>query len=279
MENVLLFLGLAVFVYGLILLFSEKIILPSPGSLFLVLSLTLLSYAIRAERWRKLLERNGLKLSFGEALKTYIAGLAFIITPGKLGEVAKAQLMKERFGFPRKKGVFLTVVERAFDILANLLIASSLGIAVASSYLKSFLSLLLLLSIFFAILYLFRKRLRAVEEEISSLGDPLFILYTVLLSLIAWTVEGLEVLLLVWNFGKSISVIQAVFAFSASLILGNLSMLPGGLGGTEACLIAFLTLYGIEQAAAGSVTIAVRLATFWFGFALGSLLWFLLSKE
>ena len=61
-------------------------------SLVLVAALmSLINYVLRAIRWRWYLARLGHAFSFKYALLTYCAGFAFTLSPGKLGEVARAR--------------------------------------------------------------------------------------------------------------------------------------------------------------------------------------------
>jgi len=272
-------MGFAALIYGLLILFSERIAFPSIQATFLIFLLTFLGYLMRGARWKLLLKKNGMEIGYSDAVKTFIAGLAFIITPGKLGEVAKSELMKEKYGFKRKKIIFLTVVERAFDIFANLIIAFFGATAIASQFLKNFLFLLLGFILISLLIYLFRGKIKMVEEEIASLGDPKLIVSCLFISILAWGIEGIEVWILAKDFEFNLSILKSLFAFSASLIFGNLTMLPGGLGSAEAALITLLSMYGIEKGIASIITIAVRLSTFWFGFFLGSLFWFLLGMS
>jgi uncharacterized protein (TIRG00374 family) len=50
---------------------------------------------------------------------------------------------------------------------------------------------------------------------------------------------------------------------------GTLAMLPGGLGGTEAIMIALLKAVGVEFETAVAATAVIRLATLWYAVILG----------
>jgi uncharacterized protein (TIRG00374 family) len=53
------------------------------------------------------------------------------------------------------------------------------------------------------------------------------------------------------------------------MLVGALSFLPGGLGGTEASMVALLMLNNVAQSQAVAATVLIRLATLWFAVALG----------
>jgi len=52
---------------------------------------------------------------------------------------------------------------------------------------------------------------------------------------------------------------------------GALSLLPAGLGGTEALLTGLLVAQGASAALALSITVAVRVVTLWLAVAIGAL--------
>jgi uncharacterized protein (TIRG00374 family) len=66
----------------------------------------------------------------------------------------------------------------------------------------------------------------------------------------------------------------AVFVLSFSTAVGAVSALPGGLGAAEVSIAGMLTLIlGMPPAEATSATVLIRLATLWFGVALGLITW------
>jgi uncharacterized protein (TIRG00374 family) len=67
----------------------------------------------------------------------------------------------------------------------------------------------------------------------------------------------------------------ATIAHTAAGLLGALTLLPGGLGSTEAGTVGLLALQGVGVAAATSATLLIRLMTLWCATLLGvlCLLW------
>src|SRR5438309_2164336 len=61
------------------------------NSLLLAITLTFLNYVFRVARWRWYLARFGHRIPIGFAALTYVAGFAFTLSPGKLGELARAR--------------------------------------------------------------------------------------------------------------------------------------------------------------------------------------------
>ncbi|PSP06562.1 MAG: hypothetical protein BRC51_03210 [Cyanobacteria bacterium SW_12_48_29] len=64
---------------------------------------------------------------------------------------------------------------------------------------------------------------------------------------------------------------QAVLILTASVLIGALSLLPGGIGSTEVLTISFSIMYGATQTAAVTATFLIRLLTLWFAVGIGIL--------
>jgi uncharacterized membrane protein YbhN (UPF0104 family) len=270
---------LAVACYGALIFFSEGIIFPSPGIALALSLMTLADYFIRSVRWKLLLRHYGMKVGVFEAFKTFISGLMFSLTPLKAGEVVKAELMNKRHGFGRKPVAFIIVLERVFDMLALTLIGGFTAFFVAKAYTKSVWIFFGAMVLGAAALYFLRKRLLFIKDELEKLKNLRVILQSILLSVVAWGLECLELWLAVSHFGGVVSIPQAAFAFSASVVLGTLSMLPGGLGASEASAVGLLILFSVGKSAATSATLLARLTTLWLGFFAGAIFWFLSYKK
>ncbi len=74
------------------------------------------------------------------------------------------------------------------------------------------------------------------------------------------------------HFGTQVTFLNAVFIFCFSLIVGAISMLPGGLGSTEAAIVILLPTLGVDLDVALAVTAIIRVTTFWFAVTIGVLL-------
>jgi hypothetical protein len=91
--------------------------------------LSIPALAVKGLRWKEILAAIGFQLSFGESMGIYAAGsLAGAVTPGKLGDLAKAPLLAAR-GVPWSAGVAAALLDRVFDALV--LFAIGLGSVLA----------------------------------------------------------------------------------------------------------------------------------------------------
>ena len=84
---------------------------------------SLLNYVFRIFRWQRYLARLGHSLPLGFTGLTYVAGFAFTVSPGKVGEMARARYYS-RYGIslPDVAGAFF--VERLMDVMAMMVLAA-----------------------------------------------------------------------------------------------------------------------------------------------------------
>ena len=83
MRKITAILALVV-VYGVFVFLGDVKQFPNPMWLVLFSLITLGGYFFRSLRWKLLMDSQDMKISMWDAFKTYIAGLAFIVTPGKI---------------------------------------------------------------------------------------------------------------------------------------------------------------------------------------------------
>ncbi|MBK7188290.1 MAG: flippase-like domain-containing protein [bacterium] len=86
--------------------------------------LSLANYLLRFLRWEIFLRRLDVHLGLRPSLILYFSSYLMVITPGKIGEVFKAGLLRERFAVPLARGVPIVLAERIYDFLGVLLLAA-----------------------------------------------------------------------------------------------------------------------------------------------------------
>ena len=89
------------------------------------------------------------------------------------------------------------------------------------------------------------------------------------LGVVGWGSEATGLWLVLQALGSPLPPGDAAAVFALSLVAGVVSLLPGGLGGTEAGMVGLLLLRGVPSATALAATLTVRLATLWFAVVLG----------
>lgn len=89
------------------------------------LLLTLVNYALRFGKWHYYVRRIGARPTLRDSALIFVAGFALAVTPGKTGEFLKAYLLHRRCGVAAWRAAPLTLVERATDGFAVLILAGA----------------------------------------------------------------------------------------------------------------------------------------------------------
>ncbi len=90
-----------------------------------------------------------------------------------------------------------------------------------------------------------------------------------MLAVAAYGIQALVFAFYVQTIGGAVSAADCVRIFAVAMLLGAASMLPGGLGATEAALVYQLNQAGMVMSDAVAAAIALRLSTLWFAILLG----------
>jgi uncharacterized protein (TIRG00374 family) len=248
----------------------------------LVVSLSMLSYALRALRWHLLLNID-LEINVPWYLNTlvYFSGFSLTMLPGKVGEVIRSLFLKP-LGVDYAKSLSTFLVERMLDLL----VVGVLATLAAGYVLHQGLPFLALLTL--VIMLLVGMRLPIVSRILQywshrKLGQlaydtqramicrvqPLSLLYSLPLTGLSWCSQALALYGILYAFGYPLNLALVIGLYCVGLLAGAASMLPGGLGVTEATLSLILTQFGVNTADAISATLATRILTFWLAVVLG----------
>ncbi len=252
--------------------------------------LSLANYGMRFWRWEFFLRRLSARIPTGSSLAIYFSAYVMVITPGKVGEVFKAGILKDRYDISLAVGLPVILAERIYDFLGVLILATG-GILFWPGSLSGLTTGLVAAALLPALLLLLRNdRLRrllleklgrspvlarkgiALEvalENFGSLLQPGAGAGILLLSVFSWLCEGVGFLMVCRGLGLELDPGEAVFIYAAGTIVGSLSFLPGGLGGTEATIIWLLGILGAAGTAAASAAILIRVFTLWLAVLLG----------
>lgn len=262
-------------------------------------ALVLGNYGLRTLRFRFYLRALGLRVSLGEAALVFVAGFLFTVTPGKMGEVVKGWLLKQRRGASVTDVASSVVAERFTDVVGLLAIAA-LGVAEHGAHSGLFVSVLGLCGAFllavlhptavprglawgaarlgprlpprFAAAFAAVQRIHAVLRDLCR---PRRLLVGVGLAAAAWLLEAVAFRVLLDGLGAGGGLGAAVVIYAMATLFGAASMLPGGVGSTEAVMVALCLSpglgLGIDLPQATFATLLIRFATLWFGVILGAL--------
>ena len=261
----------------------------SGGGLAALLGLSLANLALRFLRWQLYLRALGHRLPWAPHLRMYLAGFAFTLTPGNAGEAVRTVFLK-RHGVAYTDGLAAQFSERLSDLAALLLLAA-IGLGQVPQLRPALLIAAVGLAVALLVLAQGGRLLRWSARTPHRPGRVWRFLHhtaqlvaqarrchtlpllglALLLGVAAWTVEALVLFRILQELGHAIALQAAVFAEAAAILAGSLTIVPGGLGGTEATLVGLLMLSQIGTPQALAATALFRLATLWFTVGVGLL--------
>jgi glycosyltransferase 2 family protein len=282
----LLYLGMAVYagwdgLRASLALFHWWLLVP-------VLALSLGNYLIRFGRWQLYLRHSDVRIDTGLSMRIFFCGLVMSVTPGKLGEVLKAYLVRAHTGAPVTRTGPVVVAERVTDLLALVLLLFLGSVVFRTGWLQlagsGAIVLVLVVALASphaaaAVLHTLERirparryllRVEAAYTSMRALLRPSLLVQATLLGALAWSAECLGFTLVLHGLGIPVPVARATFIYAFSTLVGALLLLPGGLGGTEGSMVALLTGDGALRPAAVAATFLTRLATLWFAVLVGA---------
>lgn len=254
----------------------------------IALALSLVNYGLRFVRWQKFLALLGHRVHTPESLRIYIAGFGLTILPGKVGETIRSVFLKHHgVTYPESLAAFFS---EQFSNLISMLLLVAIGLW-AYPQAQPVVMILAALIVTGLVVMQQTRWLQALENfaqnklparlgklvghgiEIVLHSGRCFslpmLVYGIALGLVAWGAEGMAFYYIMHVLGSDLSLQTALFIYAFSMLVGALSFLPGGLGGTEATMVALLILNNVAQPQAVAATVLIRLATLWFAVALG----------
>ena len=246
-----------------------------------VATLCMLNYVLRGWRWRVWMAHYGRYFGLWQGLRLYLAGYAFTPTPGNVGEAVRGWMLAEN-PLSTAQGLAIFGAERLADLLCLFLLCvpalvwmlqqgllpsapAWLGVALFGSAGLALVAM--------GVLVVCRARLLARLSWLAEAWACLALRPAnwLVLTLLAWAAQGFAVWLLCRAMGLDLPVLLAAGFYAVAMVAGALSVLPAGLGGTEAALTGLLVAYGANAAVALAITVLVRLLTLWLAVGLGVL--------
>ena len=235
--------------------------------IFLLGVLTLLHWMIRALRWRILLGEEARRLSslsiyFATAIST---GLA-LLTPAQSGDLLRIELLRSTTDLDRKSGYATLVAEKLLDFIVVIVMTlmfgfSTLSDVVSPTIVKSAMFFIALCSATFICM---RKRpfmvstLTFLSDVKRALRTPSILICACLLTVLDWAVVCLS-----WQWALESIAVKIDFAtmfviMCLIVILGVISLIPGGLGVAEVGLSALFMTYGLAEEQAQASALILR---------------------
>lgn len=255
----------------------------------LVLSLSVLNYLVRFQRWQMFLARLGHRLPGAQHLLCYLSGFAFTVSPAKAGEVVRSIYLREH-GVSYSESVAALFVERLQDLLAMALLASLvvldwpayrpliagalllvLALVIASSH-KSLPTLLQRLGT-----HISRPKITAAVAALvnllrssRTLLQPKLLLLGTAAGVLSWGGEGLGYYLICRGLDVHVNLLVAMGIYALAVLAGSAAFfLPAGIGGMEVVMTSLLVSHGAPLRVSIIATLLCRVATLWFAVVIG----------
>ncbi|MAR93179.1 MAG: lysylphosphatidylglycerol synthase transmembrane domain-containing protein [Pseudomonadota bacterium] len=253
-----------------------------------ILSLSLLNYALRYWRWEWYLTKLSTRpIPHRRHLAYYVSGFALSTTPGKAGETIRSLYLKQH-GIGYSVTISTFFVERFQDLLTIVLMASAAAVLFEGYNLV----VVLTAAVVFGSLpvlhsrWLMHRLERATavlpQKFANLLGHLLELLKSsavllknkellggIALGITAWVAEGIGFWYLLECLGQDVTLLAAVGIYGVAVLVGAISFLPGGLGSTEAVMGLLLISIGVPEPVAIAATLICRIATLWFAVFIG----------
>lgn len=294
-KKIIIFTIIAIGIYSVFLALTDVNLVYDKFSNFkfeyipLIMIIIFSSWFVLFLRWVLVLKNYHIEIPFKDNLLIFFTGYAFAISPGKSGELIKSVLLKEKFGIKRSITVPLVVAERFYDIVGALIVSFFGMIFLGFDFLPIVIGAATILSLAYVLIYsqsVFNSILKIVSKIsflnkfIEPFKDSRIILkkstkgnmaiFSILLTVVYRLIESVGVLLVLLAFDIDILHYLALTAiYATSIILGNVSLIPGGVGITEGSLTGLFSLQGIELSIAIVLSISIRFFTLWYAVIVG----------
>jgi uncharacterized protein (TIRG00374 family) len=255
----------------------------------LALVLSMINYLLRALRWMFYLRQLGCRMPLGFVTLTYFAGFAFSLSPGKVGELARAHYYVTR-GTPFQDIAAVCVTERLMDLIAMLALAGfalylfpsyqgailvPLGLAIVATGIVIFMPWRSLARVegdgkLTRVLTRCTRHVAGTLQSARALLRPASFSAGVCSGAAAWAAEGVGLYVLCsMSSTAQIGVAAAIGIYALASLAGAATLLPGGLVGTEVVMTGLLIASGVPAGEATLITLVCRIVTLWFAIALG----------
>ena len=293
-NRLILVLVAAVGIYAIFLFTSDFNIITEKISNFKINYLPLILFLVTASwcpvfiKWHFLLKNCEIDIPLTRSITVFLSGLAFDITPGKLGALMKSQILKTSFNIPRTKTAPIVLVEKVYDLIGAIL-ASIIGIIILGMDVYLIVIAILVLAMVFFFLYyrpaseLFFKRVTKTKffskyvENISEFNKTVqkstnvkVATICILLAVTYWLIVSAAVYFTLIGFDINIlDYLKVLSIYATSILLGAISFIPGGVGITEGALASLFTLEGIDVSTALILSVIIRIFVLWYSVSIG----------
>ena len=280
---------IAIILYSDVEEFSKNFLEIKYEYLPLILLLVICGIIAKVFRQRVLLSRLDIHVSLKENFLIFLYGLSMQATPGGLGSMIKSQFIKENYGHSLLKTMPIILVERFHDLfsvitiltvlvffypifevqLVLVILIPFLGFVYFAVRYKRILEYLVNRILKFRFLKKFFGNLFESQDTLEILSEKKILLSCWGISMLGLIFEAYSIYFSFRAFGLEFDIIKTTLITFTSLVIGAISLIPAGIGLTEASLIGLLLSFQVELSTASSLAIFIRLTTIWFATLLG----------
>ena len=253
-----------------------------------IMSLIGLGWIFAFFRWHLLVKNLGFKVPIRSNFTIFFSSMALGMTPGRVGDLVKSQMLKSRHDISRTKTAPLVILERYYDLIGAIIVAGP-GLL----YFEPAIYIMGIISIFVIIGFvvsssktLFEKfftkinRFKLTKRFVEPLSDSYDVIHTstrgkisivsILLSCGHWLVVCFAVYFIFLAYDvNTVSILEIIPIYLSSVVLGAISFIPGGLGVAEGSLAGFLNLLVDDISITFSLSLIIRILAFWTSVMVG----------
>lgn len=279
-------------VYAAIILLSDTKILASKFAtanlqyLLVALGFFSFGYFVRSFRWIAMLRFMGIRIPVLKNIIIYYTGYAFTLTPAKVGEGIRSKYLKDDFEVSIARSLPTVLAERYYDVIGVLVIIFvTAGLTDTRSFM-TYVGIILLIFFYFAVRKKIAlkilsplnkiKRLQTVQhklietvEVIETLLKPKIFFQCSSFTIISWALEAVGASFVFKSFHLDFGILRGAFDYVTTSFAGGVTLLPGGVGGTEASLLGLLLLQGHAYNDVVGAVLMIRFFALWYTIMIG----------
>lgn len=225
-------------------------------------------WLLRALRWHILLRRTDTHVFFLDLYLCTAVSLSFaLFTPLQSGEMLKVELLKKYGLLQRVPGYGSFLVERALDLvilvtMACVSLLTILNVLPSQAYAYGILGCMVFACVV-GVIMLMKLQLKGRPQQLletmrQCVGDVSTLLLITLITAVSWASVAFSWQVFLYASGIHLNFLQAVALMSIVALISILSLIPGGLGISEAGTSQLLMHFGVTAAVAQAGALVLR---------------------
>lgn len=260
-----------------------------PGFLLAAIAIHYSGFAVRGDRWRRLLAAMGYRFGIVYALTLLLAGwFISALVPARAGDLVRAGVLNRDRDVPFAAGLGSIAAERAFDALTLVFLAVFVGVWALAGRTPGWIwqTILVTAGLFVVAIVgliavphargwltglvrwpLYQKVVNFgfdLLDSIRKLGQhPATLLVVAAQSLYVWLCDVFLAYLLLHGLGIPLPLPVAAFTALAADLAVTLPVTPGAVGQFEAAFVGLLALFAVPASEAGLAVLLNRFISFW----------------